>query len=269
MYKDNITNIVHFCIMQMDKRLRKGCLFRFPRKQLKFQKLLKTTTLLLLNLLVQRWYLTPRQHFGLPLITTSSILFKQPVINNYLLRQRSTEELQILRQDMHNTLLYFEKKLKCIKDKLDVLKVGISTPFTRGAIALLYRLQNKTSNRLQHAINLFGKLIDVTCFEQPPSYVNEDLEKPEWSGLVWLCLYFSRCTLPRPPGLVSYPCVSLAMLIAGCVLAPRSVLGYSYTVSFALLRESVTICCYLYVYSRIVFCVGLTNDQCLTHTITQ
>ena len=30
-----------------------------------------------------------------------------------------------------------------------------------------------------------------------------------------------------------------------------------------------TICCYLYVYSRIVFCVGLTIDQCLTHTITQ
>ena len=126
--------------------------------------------------------LDPSSAFWVAPDHTSSILFKQPVINNYLLRQRSTEELQILRQDMHNTLLYFEKKLKCIKDKLDVLKVGISTPFTRGAIALLYRLQNKTSNRLQHAINLFGKLIDVTCFEQPPSYVNEDLEKPEWSS---------------------------------------------------------------------------------------
>ena len=113
---------------------------------------------------------------------SSSFLIKQPVINNYLLRQRSTEELQILRQDMHNTLLYFEKQLKCIKDKLIELKVGISTPFTRGAIALLYRLQNKTSNRLEHAINIFGKLIDVSCFEQPPSYVNEDLEKPEWSS---------------------------------------------------------------------------------------
>ena len=33
--------------------------------------------------------------------------------------------------------------------------------------------------------------------------------------------------------------MSLAMLVAGCVLAPRTVLDYSYTVSLALLRESV------------------------------
>ena len=61
-----------------------------------------------------------------------SIFLKQSIVQNYLLVQRNSEELKLLDQDMHNTLLYFKQRAICLKTKIEHLSEE-QTCFSKGA----------------------------------------------------------------------------------------------------------------------------------------
>lgn len=126
--------------------------------------------------------LNPSSEFWVAPNDDSSFFLKQPVINNYLLLQRSAEEFQLLHQDMYNTLKYFKQKVNCIQAEIVELRRSENlSEFTEGSISLLSQLLDKSTFELKHALNLFAEFIDVSSIEKP-DYMNSNLERPEWTS---------------------------------------------------------------------------------------
>ena len=97
-----------------------------------------------------------------------SIHVKQAVVQNYLLIQRSSEELMLLDQEMHNTLQYFEKRMVCIKAKIeDLNQAEEQTCYSRGAVCLLSKLLTKVMYQLIIAIGQFSEFIQVSSALPP------------------------------------------------------------------------------------------------------
>ena len=117
--------------------------------------------------------LDPSSQFWLPAESDHSSSgvsthIKQTVIHNYLQFQRSAEELQILRQDMHNTLQYHQQRVSCLQVKIKQLNhADEQTPFTKGAICLLSKLLDKVTIQLLCTVGAFAEFIDVSCSDKP------------------------------------------------------------------------------------------------------
>ena len=126
--------------------------------------------------------LDPSSEFWVVPNNDPSFFLKQPVINNYLLLQRSAEEFQLLRQDMYNTLTYFKQKVDCIQAEICELRGSENvSEYTKGSVSLLSQLLDKSTFQLKHALKLFAEFIDVSCIEKPDS-MNSNLERPEWTS---------------------------------------------------------------------------------------
>lgn len=129
---------------------------------------------------------------------SSSIFLKQSIIQNYLLVQRSSEELKLLDQDMHNTLLYFKQRVICLKAKIEHLSQE-QTCFSKGAVCLLSNLLDKVNFQLLFATSQFSEFIEVSS-ESPavlPSHDSCDLvawsdssdESDSESDSIWLSYF--------------------------------------------------------------------------------
>lgn len=64
---------------------------------------------------------------------------KHDIVHAYLQKVRSSEEIEILKEDMRNTLHYFQLKQECIKDACEDLST-LEDSFSRGARNLLTHL---------------------------------------------------------------------------------------------------------------------------------
>ena len=55
----------------------------------------------------------------------------------YLQKQRSSEELELLKQEMHNTIEYFTRKLKFLNETIEIFMQEEETQYVKGAISIL------------------------------------------------------------------------------------------------------------------------------------
>ena len=108
-----------------------------------------------------------------------SIFLKQSIVQNYLLVQRSSEELKLLDQDMHNTLLYFKQRAICLKTKIEHLSEE-QTCFSKGAVCLLSKLLDKVNFQLLFATSQFSEFIEVSS-ESPVLPSQDSCELVAWS----------------------------------------------------------------------------------------
>ena len=108
-----------------------------------------------------------------------SIFLKQSIVQNYLLVQRSSEELKLLDQDMHNTLLYFKLRAICLKTKIEHLSEE-QTCFSKGAVCLLSKLLDKVNFQLLFATSQFSEFIEVSS-ESPVLPSQDSCELVAWS----------------------------------------------------------------------------------------
>lgn len=103
---------------------------------------------------------------------------KRSIIHNFLLLQRSNEDLRLLQHEMENTIAYHQRRASILKAKITELSATDMTPFTRGAICLLYRLSAKVSFQVFSTTKLFSEYISMKCENDLEHY--DDLDKPEW-----------------------------------------------------------------------------------------
>ena len=83
----------------------------------------------------------------------------------------------LLNQEMHSTLKYFEKRIGCIKAKIEELnQVVEQSCYSRGAICLLSKLLNKVTYQLTVAIGLFSEFIEIRSEQALPSCDAADLD---------------------------------------------------------------------------------------------
>jgi hypothetical protein len=87
---------------------------------------------------------------------------KQDIIQNYLLMNRAKEELQILEQDMLNTLSFFKIKSDVLKKHIEAITSETNrTAYTIGIYGLLHQYQSKVDLQYQTALNMFSQFINL------------------------------------------------------------------------------------------------------------
>ncbi len=96
---------------------------------------------------------------------------KREIIDAYLALCRSNEELQMLKDEADNIVMYYEKHKKIILLELEHLSHNINS-FSRGAKALLLDLLTRNEVQLEKGVQLV-KLFDTDDSEVCPNFEDE------------------------------------------------------------------------------------------------
>ena len=89
------------------------------------------------------------------------------LIHNYLLFERSSEELGLLKQDIDNTLKYYNFERKILLESLQQLECQLSSAYLNGCAALL-------KQRLLQVNNLIDKATDTISMMNGPAICTYD-----------------------------------------------------------------------------------------------
>ncbi len=97
---------------------------------------------------------------------------KVEIINAFLLTKRCEEEIQMLKSDMQETVLYWFQVVSNVSVKLEELH-SLNDPFTRGTKCKLLQLKEHASLQYHQATRIFSAHIPLLVSPSIPSSISE------------------------------------------------------------------------------------------------
>ena len=86
---------------------------------------------------------------------------KQELIRSHLLIKRSSEELDMIKEEMGSTVKYLTQKMLDLKNATQEIKDGEPSKYTAGAIAILQKLFLQSKLKLEQTLPFFKGIVPV------------------------------------------------------------------------------------------------------------
>lgn len=104
-------------------------------------------------------------HADLPGQSNSPIplALRQELIRFHLQMKRSCEEIELLKQEMHNTIQYLSTKMKSIQQRVEALMMQGVTHYVKGAISILNKQRLQTEQDLKRTVSLCTDIIPISA----------------------------------------------------------------------------------------------------------
>ena len=87
---------------------------------------------------------------------------KQALIDARLRIIRSAEEITLIQQEMQSTLNYYSNTLDVVSGCITTHSTQMQSPFERGAVSLLVKLQQSIHMRKKECQEKFGPILHLT-----------------------------------------------------------------------------------------------------------
>uniref|UniRef100_A0A1X7UAW0 CxC1-like cysteine cluster associated with KDZ transposases domain-containing protein n=1 Tax=Amphimedon queenslandica TaxID=400682 RepID=A0A1X7UAW0_AMPQE len=104
---------------------------------------------------------------------------RRSAIHNYLLLQRSEEELELLKQDMLNTLQYFKHKLELIKENQVTIMSEPQTLYNSGLSCLLLKYEHKILLLYNKSKEAFAPIVPALPFFESALNIQVDTDSDD------------------------------------------------------------------------------------------